>query len=78
MQRYLEETEIIDWKNPQVQELAKEHYIHDTVNREVTQGIEREINSTPTVFVTVNKKTQKIDRVLPYEVWKGFFDDNLK
>ena len=62
----------------QVKELAKEPSIHDTINREVTFGESRDIHSTPTVFVTINNRTQKIERVLPYEVWKDFFDDNLK
>jgi protein-disulfide isomerase len=62
----------------QVKELAKQTSIHDTVDRERALGEKRVINSTPTVFVTVNNRTQKIERVLPYEVWKDFFDDNLK
>jgi protein-disulfide isomerase len=62
----------------QIKKIANQPVIHDTVNREVTLGVNRKINSTPTVFVTVNNKTQKIDRVLPYEVWKDFIDDKLK
>ncbi len=62
----------------QIKKIAREPAIHDTVSREVTLGEKREIGSTPTVFVTVNNRTQKIERVLPYEVWKGFFEDNLK
>jgi len=62
----------------QIKKIAKEPSIHDTIKREVALGEEREISSTPTVFVTVNNRTQKIERVLPYEVWKDFFDDNLK
>lgn len=62
----------------QIKKIAREPSIHDAVNREVVLGEKREIHSTPTVFVTVNKRTQKIERVLPYEVWKDFFDDNLK
>jgi protein-disulfide isomerase len=62
----------------QIKEKANEPAIHDAVNREVELGVKREISSTPTVFVTVNNKTQKIERVLPYEVWKDFIDDKLK
>lgn len=62
----------------QIKKIAREPSINDSINREVALGDKREVNSTPTVFVTVGKRTQKIDRVLPYDVWKDFFDDNLK
>ena len=61
-----------------IKKIAREPSIDDSIDREVALGEKREVNATPTVFVTVGKRTQKIDRVLPYEVWKGFFDDNLK
>lgn len=62
----------------QIKKKANEPAIHETVNREVELGVRRKINSTPTVFVTANNKTQRIERVLPYEVWKDFIDDKLK
>ncbi len=61
-----------------IRKIAGESSIRDAVDREVDLGLKREVHSTPTVFVTVRKKTQKIEQFLPYEVWKDFFEDNLK
>jgi len=61
-----------------IKKIAAESSIDDAISRDVALGEKREVRATPTVFVTIQKKTQRVDRVLPYEVWKDFFDDNLK
>ncbi len=61
-----------------IKKIAAEPSIDDAITREVALGEKREVTSTPTVFVTVRKRTEKIDRLMPYEVWKDFFEDNLK
>jgi protein-disulfide isomerase len=61
-----------------IKRIAREPSIRDAVKREVALGEKRDIHSTPTVFVTVRERTQKIEHLLPYEVWKDYFDDNLK
>ena len=61
-----------------IKRIAGEPSIRDAVSREVALGEKREIRSTPTIFVTAHNKTQKIEQLMPYEVWKDYFDDNLK
>lgn len=57
---------------------AAEPAIEEEVKREVAYGDSKKIRSTPTIFVTARDKTQRVDRVLPYKVWKDFFNDMLK
>ena len=61
-----------------IKKLAAEPATEEEVSREVAEGEKREIHATPTVFVTARNRTQRIDRLMPYEVWKDFFNSVLK
>jgi protein-disulfide isomerase len=61
-----------------IKEIAQEPSIENELGREVALGEKMGVKSTPTIFVTAKNKTEKVERVLPYDVWKGFFNDILK
>jgi protein-disulfide isomerase len=57
-----------------IRKIAAEPSIEDAIIRAIALGDKREVGSTPTVFVTVDKKVQKVERVMPYQVWKDYLD----
>jgi protein-disulfide isomerase len=48
--------------------------VEEVINRDVALGQKREVQSTPTFFVTALNKEQKVVGGLPYPVMKQFFD----
>jgi protein-disulfide isomerase len=61
-----------------IEKIAQEPAIEDEIEREIALGAKLGVKATPTVFVTSKNRTEKVERVLPYSVWKGFFNDVLK
>jgi protein-disulfide isomerase len=57
-----------------IRKIAAEPSIEDAIIRAIALGDKREVGSTPTVFVTVDKSVQKVERVMPYQVWKDYLD----
>ena len=57
-----------------IRKIAAEPSIEDAIIKAIALGDKREVASTPTVFVTVGKSVQKIDRLMPYQVWKDYLD----
>ncbi len=52
--------------------------INETIERDIALGQKREVQSTPTFFVTAVGKEQKVTGGLPYSVLKDFFDKIVK
>jgi protein-disulfide isomerase len=61
-----------------IRKIAAEPSINSAIERAIEQGDKREVESTPTVFVTTGNNTQKVDRILPYQVWKDFIENIIK
>jgi protein-disulfide isomerase len=61
-----------------IEKLAQEPSLEDVLAQEIAHGDKMGIKSTPTIFVTSKNKTEKVERALPYSVWKDFFNDTLK
>ncbi len=52
--------------------------IEQTINREVALGNGKKVNQTPTVFVTMNGREQRLEGGLAFPVLKQFIDRGLK
>lgn len=52
--------------------------VEEIINRDVALGQRREVQSTPTFFVTALNKEQKVVGGLPYPVMKQYFDRVVK
>jgi protein-disulfide isomerase len=61
-----------------VQKLIDDPSINQSIERDVALGQKREIQQTPTFFVTALGKEQKVVGMLPYNVLKDFFDKIVK
>jgi len=61
-----------------IRKIAAEPSIKTDIERAIELGDKREVESTPTVFVTTGRNTQKVDRILPYQVWKDYFDNIIQ
>jgi protein-disulfide isomerase len=61
-----------------LQKILLEPSINETIDRDVALGQKKEVQSTPTFFVTALGKEQKITGGLPYSVLKDFFDKIVK
>ncbi len=61
-----------------LKEEAKNPAIEQTIERTVALGNGRNVNSTPTLFVTMGGKEQRVVNVLPFDVLKGSIDPYLK
>jgi protein-disulfide isomerase len=57
---------------------AKKHLlspeIEQTIERDIALGKQRQVESTPTMFLYALGREQKVEGGLPYPVLKGFFD----
>lgn len=58
--------------------LLQDPSINQTIDRDIALGQERQVKSTPTMFVTSLGREQKVEQVLPYPVLKSFFDKVVK
>ena len=61
-----------------IKRTLQEPSIEETIARDIALGQKREVKSTPTTFVTVLNKQQKVEGPLEYQVWKRFFDGIIK
>jgi predicted DsbA family dithiol-disulfide isomerase len=61
-----------------VQKLIDDPSINQSIERDIALGQRREIQSTPTFFVTALGREQKVVGGLPYNVLKDFFDKIVK
>jgi protein-disulfide isomerase len=61
-----------------IEKIAQEPAIEDEIEREIALGEKMGVKSTPTIFITAKGTTEKIERALPYSVWKDFFNNVLK
>jgi protein-disulfide isomerase len=61
-----------------VQKLIDDPAINQSIDRDIAMGHQREIQSTPTFFVTALGREQKVVGGLPYNVLKDFFDKIIK
>jgi len=61
-----------------VQKMIDDPAINQSIDRDIALGQKREIQSTPTFFVTALGKEQKVVGGLPYNVLKDFFDKIVK
>jgi protein-disulfide isomerase len=58
----------------ELQQQVQDPSINEMLKREIALGRKREVNLTPTFFVTALGKEQKVVGVLPYHILKEFFD----
>jgi len=61
-----------------LQEELKNPAIEQAIDRAVSLGNSKKVNSTPTFFVTVGGKEQRVENGLPFAVMKAFVDRYLK
>jgi len=61
-----------------IRNLAAQPSIDNAVGRVIAYGEKYKVHSTPTIFLTVGNKTQRVEGALPYKVWKDIFDDILE
>ncbi len=61
-----------------VLKLKNDPSINEIIERDIALGQRREVQSTPTFFVTALNKEQKVVGGLPYPVLKQFFDRVVK
>ncbi len=61
-----------------VLKLKDDPSINETIERDIALGQRREVQSTPTFFVTAQNKEQKVVGGMPYPVLKQFFDRVVK
>ncbi len=61
-----------------VKEALKNPVIEQTIERSVSLGNSKNVNQTPTLFVTLGGKEQRVINGLPFPVLKGFIDPYLK
>jgi protein-disulfide isomerase len=61
-----------------VQKMIDDPAINQSIDRDIALGQKREIQSTPTFFVTALGKEQKVVGGLPYNVLRDFFDKIVK
>ncbi len=61
-----------------VLKLKDDPSIDETIQRDIALGQKRDVQSTPTFFVTALDKEQKVVGGLPYPVLKHFFDSIVK
>jgi protein-disulfide isomerase len=57
---------------------AKDPAIEKSIERNIALGNSKGITSTPTFFVTMGGKEQKVVNVLPLQTLKSFIEPNLK
>ncbi len=61
-----------------VKQELKNPAIEQTINQTVALGNSKNVNSTPTLFITLGGKEQRVTNALPFEVMKGYIDPYLK
>jgi protein-disulfide isomerase len=61
-----------------LREELKNPAIEQTIERTVALGNSRNVNSTPTLFITLGGKEQRVTNGLPFEIMKGYIDPYLK
>ncbi len=57
-----------------VRELVADPAINAAVQRDIELGRSREVNSTPTFFITANGKTEKVAQVVQFPILKRYLD----
>jgi len=57
---------------------VKDPAIEQTIEQELAMGNKKDVSSTPTVFVTMGGKEQRLVGGLAFPVFKQFIDSNLK
>jgi protein-disulfide isomerase len=61
-----------------VLKLKDDPSINEAMEEDIGLGRERKVESTPTLFVTAQKREQKVAGVIPYLTLKNFFDSIVK
>lgn len=61
-----------------LKEALKNPAIEQTIERSVSLGNSKNVNQTPTLFVTLGGKEQRVINGLPFPVLRGFIDPYLK
>lgn len=61
----------------QVRKLAADPATNDAIRRDIELGRSREVNSTPTFFITAKGKTEKVAGVVQYPILKRYLDSLL-
>lgn len=61
-----------------LKEELKNPAIDQTIEQTVAMGNGKSVSSTPTLFVTMGGKEQRVQNALPFEVLKGYIDPYLK
>ena len=61
----------------QVRKLAADPATNDAIRRDIELGQRREVNSTPTFFITAKGNTQKVAGVVQYPILKRYLDSLL-
>ncbi len=60
-----------------VRQLAAAPAINAAIQRDIELGESREVNSTPTFFITASGKTEKVAGVVQFPIMKRFLDAHL-
>ncbi|MGH9786535.1 MAG: DsbA family protein [Terriglobia bacterium] len=61
----------------QVRKLAAEPATNEAIRRDIELGRSREVNSTPTFFITAKGKTEKVAGVVQFPILKRYLDSLL-
>lgn len=61
----------------QVKKLAAEPSTNEAIRRDIELGQSREVNSTPTFFITAKGKTEKVAGVVQFPILKRYLDSLL-
>ena len=69
---------VSDEELARIRKIAEEPSIKDLIVEDIELAVKREVKSTPTIFVAVGHNVQKVDQVMPYSIWKDYFDNILK
>ena len=60
-----------------VRQLVKDPSINAAIQRDIELGQSREVNSTPTFFITAKGKTEKVAGVVQFPILKRYLDAHL-
>lgn len=60
-----------------VRELVADPAINEAIRRDIELGRSREVNSTPTFFITANGNTEKVAQVVQFPILKRYLDHLL-
>ena len=61
-----------------LKEALKSPAVEQSIERSVALGNSRKVEQTPTLFVTLGGKEQRVTNALPFPVLKGYIDPYLK